>query len=63
MENKAKIRKEKKALKEKKRKETEDKLRKKGERRTRNQPKIIDWITKEDRRKQKTHKGGRKGVG
>ena len=63
MENKAKIRKEKKALKEKKRKEKEDQLRKKGERRIKNQPKILDWLTTEDRRQRKTHKGGRKGVG
>ena len=63
MENKARIRKEKKALKEKKRKEKEDQLRKKGERLTKNQTKILDWLTTEDRRQQKTHKGGRKGVG
>ena len=45
-ELKAKEKKEKVALREKKRKELEDTLRRKGERRTKNQPKILEWIRK-----------------
>ena len=63
MEIKAKVRKEKKILRKRKRKEREDQLKKKGERRTKNQPKILKWMTTEDRRRGKTQKGGRKGIG
>ena len=62
-EQKAKIRKEKEAAKAKKRKEAEEKLKKTGEMRTKNQPKILGWITKKVGRSQRTPKGGRKGVG
>ena len=62
-ELKAKMRKEKATLKEKKRKEQEDTQRKKGERRTKNQPKILEWFGRKEGRQQKTHTGGKKGVG
>ena len=62
-ELKAKVRKEKAALKEKERKEQEDMLRRKGERRTKNQPKILEWFRRKDGGQQKTRTGGKKGVG
>ena len=57
------MKKEKAALKEKKRKEMEDTLRKKGERQTKNQPKILEWFKRKGEGQQKTHTGGKKGVG
>ena len=57
------MRKEKAALKEKERKEQEDMLRRKGERRTKNQPKILEWFRRKDGGQQKTRTGGKKGVG
>ena len=62
-ELKAKMRKEKATLKEKKRKEQEDTLRKKGERRTKNQPKILEWFRRKEGGQRKAHTGGKKGVG
>ena len=62
-ELKAKMRKEKAALKEKKRKEQEDMLRRKGEKRTKNQPKILEWFRRKDEGQKKTRTGGKQGVG
>ena len=62
-ELKAKEKKEKAALKEKKRKEREEALRRKGDRRTKNQPKILEWIRKKGGGQKKLPTGGRKGVG
>ena len=62
-ELKAQMKKEKVALKEKKRKELEDTLRKKGERQTKNQPKLLEWFKRKGEGQQKTHTGGKKGVG
>ena len=62
-ELKAKMRKEKATLKEKKRKEQEDTQRKKGERRTKNQPKILEWFRRKEGEQRKAHTGGKKGVG
>ena len=59
----AKIRKEKAALKEMKRKGQEDMLRRKGEKRTKNQPKILEWFRRKDEGQQKTRTGGKQGVG
>ena len=62
-ELKAKEKKEKVALAEKKRKELEDTLPRKGERRTKNQPKILEWFRKKEGGQQKPPIGGKKGVG
>ena len=62
-ELKAKMRKEKATLKEKKRKEQEDTLRKKGERRTKDQPKLLEWFRRKEGEQRKAHTGGKKGVG
>ena len=59
-ELKAQMKKEKVALKEKKRKEMEDTLRKKGERKTKNQPKILEWFKRKRGGQQKSHTGGKK---
>ena len=62
-ELKAKEKKEKAALKEKNRKEREEALRRKGARRTKNQPKILEWFKKKGGGQKRLPTGGRKGVG
>ena len=62
-ELKAKEKKEKAALKEKNRKEREEALRRKGARRTKNQPKILEWFKKKGGEQKRHPTGGRKGVG
>ena len=56
-ELKAKEKKEKAALKEKKRKEREEALRRKGDRRTKNQPKILEWIGRREGDKRNSPQG------
>ena len=63
MELKRKEKKEKAAQKEKNRKEREEAVRRKGEKRTKNQPKILDWFRKQEGEKRRQPMGGRKGVG
>ena len=62
-EQTAKVRKEKATIRAKKKKEQEDILRKKGERLTRNQPKIVEWFSKEELGSRNAHAGGKTGVG
>ena len=63
MELKRKEKKEKAAQKEKNRKEREEAVRRKGEKRTKNQPKILDWFRKQEGEQRRQPMGGRKGVG
>ena len=63
MELKAKEKKEKAAQKEKNRKEREEAVRRKGEKRTKNQPKILEWFRKQEGEQKRNPMGGRKGVG
>ena len=63
MELKRKEKKEKAAQKEKKKKEREEAVRRKGEKRTKNQPKILDWFSKKEGEQRRQPMGGRKGVG
>ena len=62
-ELKAKMRKEKATMRKKKKKEQEEIMRKKGERLTRNQPKIVEWLGRNDGGQRQAHTGGKKGVG
>ena len=63
IELKRKEKKEKAAQKEKKKREREEAVRRKGEKRTKNQPKILDWFRKKDVEQRREPMGGRKGVG
>ena len=63
MELKKKEKKEKAAQREKNRKEKEEAVRRKGEKRTKNQPKILDWFRKQEGEQRRQPMGGRKGVG
>ena len=62
-ELKAKEKKEKAAQKEKNRREREEALRRKGAKRTKNQPKILEWFKKQGGEQKRYPMGGRKGVG
>ena len=62
-ELKAKEKKEKAAQKEKNRREREEALRRKGAKRTKNQPKILEWFKKQGGEQKRHSMGGRKGVG
>ena len=62
-ELKAKEKKEKAAQKEKIRKEREEAVRRKGAKRTKNQPKILEWFRKQEGEQKRNPMGGRKGVG
>ena len=62
-ELKAKMRKEKATMRKKKKKEQEDIMQRRGERMTKNQPKIVEWLKKNDGGQRKAHTGGKKGVG
>ena len=62
-ELRAKEKKEKAALKEKNKKEREEALRRKGAKRTKNQPKILEWFKKKGGGQKRHPTGGRKGVG
>ena len=62
-ELKAKEKKEKAAQKEKNRKEREEALRRKGAKRTKKQPKILEWFKKKGGEQKRHPTGGRKGVG
>ena len=62
-ELKAKEKKEKAAQKEKNRKEREEAVRRKGAKRTKNQPKILEWFKKQEGEQTRHPMGGRKGVG
>ena len=50
-------------MRKKKKKEQEEIMRKKGEKLIKNQPKIVEWLKKNDGGQRKTHTGGKKGVG
>ena len=63
VELRRKEKKEKAAQKEKKKKEREETLRRKGEKKTKNQPKILVWLSKKDAEQRGQPVGGRKGVG
>ena len=63
VELKRKEKREKAAQKERKKKEREEAVRKKGEKRTKNQPKILDWFSKKEGEQRRQPMGGRKGVG
>ena len=62
-ELKAKMRKEKATMKRKKKKEQEERMQKKGEKRTKNQPKIVEWLRSDGGGQRRAHTGGKKGVG
>ena len=50
-------------MRKKKKKEQEDIMQRRGERMTKNQPKIVEWLKKNDGGQRKAHTGGKKGVG
>ena len=57
------MRKEKATMRKKKKKEQEEIMRRRGERLIKNQPKIVEWLKKNDGGQRKDHTGGKKGVG